>query len=187
MNTQEQESKIKPRWYIINTKNGYEDKVKHAILTLANNNNINHLIRELRIVKKAEINPKTKKETIKNFYPGYLFVNAVMNDEIWFLIRNAQGVTGFIGSSGKWTKPIPLTPKEVKRMIEQSEYHEKTKAEYAPSFSVGDEVLIEYGNFANNTGIVKTLNNNTGIASVEIELFGRLMIIEIEYFGIKKK
>ena len=67
--------------------------------------------------KVVEIKNGTKKERTKKMFPGYVLVEMVMSDEAWYIVRNTQGVTGFIGSSGKGAKPIPLLPHEVDSIL----------------------------------------------------------------------
>lgn len=67
--------------------------------------------------KEVEIKDGVKKEKSKLMFPGYVLVEMIMSDEAWYAVRNTPGVTGFIGSSGKGAKPIPLSPQEIDRIL----------------------------------------------------------------------
>lgn len=173
------------KWYIIITYNGHEDKVKEAISSMAKTLNWEDNIVDLKIVKRTEINSKTKKEREKNVYPGYVFIKANMTNDVWFKIRNTSGVTGFVGSSGKGTKPFPLSDDEAERMIKQS-VDLKNNKQIVINFAIGDRVTIT-NEKDGSEGIVKSIDYARHTAIIETEMFGRLMPMEADFQNIKKR
>ena len=111
---------MKKEWYVVNTVSGYEYKVKEKLeMMIKNSSEIQEKIFRVIVPEQTIVEYKdgVKKEKIKKMFPGYVLVEMIMDDEVWFIVRNTQGVTGFIGSSGKGAKPIPLLPEEVERIL----------------------------------------------------------------------
>lgn len=111
-----QDAEKTPRWYIINTYSGYENKVKQSIETKTENQGMTDQILDVRIPQEetTEIIGGKEKVTTSKIYPGYVLVYMIHNDEVAYLIRSIRGVTGFLGADPN--KPIPLTDEEVKQM-----------------------------------------------------------------------
>lgn len=162
--------------------------------------------------KTIEKNGKTIYQKIKtedrNKFGGYIFIKMFMDDKIWFIIRNTQLVTGIIGSSGKNTKPIPVSDEEIEKILNYNEYNiedindshpeiNKIYGEndsivmesviYSTDLVVGDEVRVTAGNTVGEEGTVIALNNTKGVATVRMELFNRTTTIEIPYSNLEKK
>ena len=102
---------MKKEWYVVNTVSGYEYKVQEKLeMMIKNSSEIGDKIFRVIVPEQevTEYKDGQKKTRKKKMFPGYVLVEMIMTDEIWFVVRNTQGVTGFIGSSGKGAKPIPL-------------------------------------------------------------------------------
>ena len=110
---------MKKEWYVVNTISGHEYKVKEKLENRINSMDLGANIFRVVVPEQKEIEYKdgVKKKKKKKMFPGYVLVEMIMSDEAWFIVRNTQGVTGFIGSSGKGAKPIPLLPQEVDRVL----------------------------------------------------------------------
>ena len=111
---------MKKEWYVVNTVTGYEYKVKEKLeMMMVNSEEVAKSIFRVIVPEQTIVEYKdgVKKEKVKKMFPGYVLVEMIMSDEVWFIVRNTQGVTGFIGSSGKGAKPIPLFPEEVERIL----------------------------------------------------------------------
>ncbi len=178
---------FKGKWYVINSYAGHEEKVKKDLIQRIESYNIEDYIFDARIVKGSTINKKTKKVTEKNLFPGYIFVNVVMNDEIWFVIRNTPGVTGFVGSSGKGAKPAPLTRAEATNMLQINAFTKAPEIKKVTElkYKVGDTVSITKGLFKDEEGKVIYLDFSKGLATIEIEIFGRFTPTQIEFSACK--
>ena len=107
------------QWYVVNTYSGHENKVKEKLEMRAESMDMQDYIYRVVIPEEkiVEVKDGVTKEKVKKMFPGYILVEMVMTDEAWYVVRNTPGVTGFIGSSGKGAKPIPLNDQEVKKFI----------------------------------------------------------------------
>lgn len=112
----ESEERTQARWYVVHTYSGYENKVKLSIEKMVENRGMQDLIRKVEIPTEdvlEETKSGERKVRKSKLFPGYVIVNMVLTSESWYLIRNTQGVTGFVGQG---TDPIPLTDEEVRHM-----------------------------------------------------------------------
>ncbi|WP_342252574.1 transcription termination/antitermination protein NusG [Spiroplasma endosymbiont of Amphibalanus improvisus] len=186
------DEKFKGKWYVVSCHSGREDNVKSDLEEIIKKSNKSHLIFDIRVIKEKVRSEKTKKIINKNLYPGYIFINMIMDDEAWFIVRNTTSVTGFIGSSGKGTKSFPLTEAEVKKMLRKSdnveikELSKKDRVLHKANFEIGDFVTIKSGPFSDQEGKVVAKDDMKGQAIVNIELFGRLTPTHIQYSDCKK-
>ena len=124
-----------PKWYVIHTYSGHENKVRKSIEKLVRNREMEDLIQSVVIPVEysIEMKPKEKRIVARKLFPGYVIVKMIITNESWYLIRNTQGVTGFVGNA---SDPIPLSADEVVRMgVEDI------------SLKVGDTVKIVDGDF----------------------------------------
>ncbi|AXK50711.1 transcription termination/antitermination protein NusG [Spiroplasma alleghenense] len=189
-NLEDELSLYKGQWFVINCNSGHEERVKSDLLQKIETNSLQNLIFDIRI-SKTPVASKTGKKLEKNKFPGYIFINMEMTDAAWFTVRNTPGVTGFIGSSGKGAKPLPLTFMEVAKMLapepEESKKSvsgtgpKKEKKVYVASFKVKDIVLIKEGPFNGREGQVVEMDPDKGVAIVNIEMFGRHTPTEVSY------
>lgn len=180
---------FKGKWYVINSRNHHEEKIKKDIIKRVFSCNIKDYVFDVRTVGTKVLNKKTKKMQYSNLYPGYIFINAIMTNEVWYIIRNTQGVLGFIGSSGKGVKPFPLSREEAIKMLEIfNPKMKKTKQKiiYEAEYKINDYVKIVSGLFNKEEGKVIAMDYNKGIATIEIEIFGRLTPTKIEFSSCKK-
>ncbi|AHI53447.1 transcription antitermination protein NusG [Spiroplasma sabaudiense Ar-1343] len=185
-------SLYKGQWFVINCNSGHEERVKSDLLQKIETNSLQNLIFDIRI-SKTPAPSKNGKILEKNKFPGYIFINMEMTDAAWFTVRNTPGVTGFIGSSGKGAKPLPLTNMEVAKMLNpEDEESKKTttsangqikkeKKIHVASFKLKDIVLIKEGPFNGREGQVVEMDPDKGVAIVNIEMFGRHTPTEVSY------
>ncbi|AGR40731.1 transcription termination/antitermination protein NusG [Spiroplasma taiwanense] len=195
---EEELASYRGQWFVLNCNSGHEDRVRADLLQKIETSGLEDRIFDIRI-SKGPIVGSNNKVTEKNKFPGYLFINMNMTDETWFIIRNTPGVTGFIGSSGKGAKPLPLTSEEVSRMLEQNNQSSKNKKNskgnanqpkkekilYEANFNSKDVVLVKEGPFVGTEGQVIEMDLEKGIAIVNIELFGRITPTEFEFSNLE--
>lgn len=167
------------KWYVVNTYSGHEAKVKEKldmrINSMEQQENIFRVIVPER--KEVEIKDGKKKEKMKKLFPGYVLVEMIMSDDSWYIVRNTPGVTGFLGSSGKGAKPVPLYDDEVERIFKEIGY---TGEIVEVNYEVGDTVKITDGPFKMLAGKIVELDIDNGIAQVSIDLFGQETTVELE-------
>ena len=170
---------MKKEWYVVNTVSGYEYKVKEKLeMMIINSPEIQESIFRVIVPEQTIVEYKegVKKEKIKKMFPGYVLVEMIMSDEVWFIVRNTQGVTGFIGSSGKGAKPIPLMPDEVDRILSNMGM---SRIDLAKDLAEGKKVKITDGPFKNMIGKVKTYDVENKKVELLLDLFGQETSVEV--------
>lgn len=183
------EKKPRKRWYVIQTYTGQEKKVKEDLESRIKSLNVeNDILRVfIPIIKKIEVKEKAdgtkvQKELEIPAYPGYVFVKMIVNDESWFIVRNTPNVTGFLGSSGGRTLPVPLPRHEIEAILKK--YDEKKQIKTYDHY-VGTKVTVSSGPFKNISGEIFSVNNEKEIAVIEVDMFGRTTQIEVEIRDLK--
>ena len=158
------EMNLGPRWYVIHTYSGYENKVKVSIEKIVENRGLGHLIFDVRIPVTTEIVTNEKgeqKEVETKLFPAYVLIKMVMTDESWHAVRTITGVTGFVGPG---SRPVPLTDKEIEAF--NVEAHSE-----ALKFKLGDRVNVISGVFQGYSGIIQEISEDekqvTVLASTE--------------------
>ena len=173
------------KWYVVNTYSGHEAKVKEKLDMRINSMDMQENI--FRVIvperKEVEIKDGKKKEKIKKLFPGYVLVEMIMSDESWYIVRNTPGVTGFLGSSGKGAKPVPLYDEEVERIFKEIGYKGDT---IVTNYEVGDNVKITDGPFKMLAGKITSIDLDAGKANVSIDLFGQETNVDVEVFQVSK-
>ena len=174
------------RWYVIHTYSGYEDKVKRSLENIVTGQNLQSVIQEVSVPvdKTVETRDGKRYETEHKRYQGYVFLKLVYgyDDEgdkkLWYLIRNTQGVTGFVGTNPN--KPLPMTDSDLIAMglVEP----EKVEVDY----DVGSLVRITDGPFRDNKAVVKEINKDKQQVTVEVSLFGRETPLTLDFINVRK-
>ena len=124
-----------------------------------------------------------KRVVLRKTFPGYVFVELIMTDDAWYVVRNTPGVTGFLGSSGGGTKPTPLPPEEVQSMLKQMGMNERR---VEVDFTVGEMVEVLEGPFAHFQGKVETIEFDKGKVTVSVDMFGRETNMELDFDQVAK-
>ncbi|MGL5732875.1 MAG: transcription termination/antitermination protein NusG [Metamycoplasmataceae bacterium] len=184
--------KLKMEWYMVSTVSKKEENVIENLKNKISAEGMNHLFEDFKIFKQpvitsAELLKKSKgkeyKIKMENMYKGYIFVKVVMTDEAWFLIRNTENVTGLVGSSGKGTKPTPISERQIRKSIDMEILKNKEfqDLEYKNPFEIGVIVQIVQGSFTGEKGRIIETDIENQLAIVEIESFGRKVPTEFSY------
>ena len=175
----------KKEWYVVNTYAGHENRVKENLEKRLETMGISENLFRIVVAEEVQIEVKNEKskEVVKNIFPGYLFVEMIMTDEAWYVVRNTPGVTGFIGSSGGGAKPIPVKAPEIEKILRRIGQSDKA---VEVDFTVGDTVKILSGPFSGMEGKIESMNDATQIATVLIILFGRETPTDIGYVDLAK-
>lgn len=170
------------QWFIINTYSAQENKVRASIERYAESkHHIEQFGRVLVPEEEEQVIRGGQRRTIKKkVYPGYVFVEMVMDDDTWHVIRGMPGVLGFVSSGNE---PQPLHAAEVERLLGQM----TTKVEVPlPTWSRGDIVRVIDGPFAEATGRVDEVNQPRQKMTVLIEIFGRDTPVSLEFNQVEK-
>ena len=154
-------------WYVVHTYSGHENKVKANIEKIVENRNMQDLILDIEVPTEETVEIKNGQRKIKTrkIFPGYVIVKMIMTNESWYLVRNTQGVTGFVGHG---TDPIPLTDEEVRKMgIERI----VIKIDAEPESFIGT---------------IEEINDERQTVKARISMFGRETPVELEFTQIEK-
>jgi transcriptional antiterminator NusG len=171
------------RWYVLRTYSGHEAKVKTYLETEIARIGLQEKISNVLIPseKVFEIKDGKKKSRFKNFFPGYILVEAVLDKESTHLILEAPSVMGFVPDKNN---PAPLQPEEVRRLIGKMEQKEETQLLDVP-FHVGEPVKVTEGPFNNFNGFVQEVNPEKLKVKVMVSIFGRKTPIELDFSQVE--
>lgn len=166
---------VEAKWYVIHTYSGYEKKVKTTLEKLVENRGLQEMITEIEVPTEEVIEYKDGKKKIiqRKKFPGYVFVKMVYNEEIWYIVRNTRGVTGFVGPNAN--RPLPLTEEDLVTM--------GFTTNWVPSvdYEVGDTVRIIGGPFADNVCVVESIDAEKSQVKVNISMFGRETPVSVDF------
>lgn len=163
----------KARWYVVHTYSGHENKVKVNIEKMVENRGMQDRILEIVVPTEDRIEIKNgeKKIKTKKMFPGYVIIKMVVTNESWYLVRNTQGVTGFVGQG---SDPIPLTDEEITRMGIEKVYIDL-------DVKPGDTVRVISGLFEGFMGEVLDVSKEKQVLTVKVSMFGRDTPVELEF------
>ena len=168
-------------WYVVHTYSGYENKVKTNIeKAIENRPELRETILEVKVPMQevTEVKNGVRKTSEKKMFPGYVLIHMDADDNAaWYVVRNTRGVTGFVGPG---SKPVPLTEDEMKAL--SFEGPEKIRIDVAE----GDTVDVIAGVWVGTVGVVKRVDANKQVVTINVELFGRETPVEISFADIKK-
>ena len=170
------------KWYVVHTYSGYENKVADNIKKVVENRGLQDQIAAVCVPTETvvEIRDTKRREVERKLFPGYVLVKLAvsynekaqeqrMTDEVWYIIRNTRGVTGFVGPEGR---PIPLTEEETIRLGVE-------KRSVDVNYEVGDLVTIVYGSFEGFSGVVDKIDVENDTVTVIISMMGRDTPLEL--------
>lgn len=173
------------RWYIVNAHSGFEKKVAETIRERAEKKGLGSLFEEIFVPVESfvEVKKGKKVQSERKFFPGYVLVKMVMNDETWQIVKQTPRVSGFLGGGG--SKPQPITTREAEsifKKVEEGKVTPKSKV----SFTVGDNVKITDGPFESFTGVVEEVHEDTSKLKVGVSIFGRSTPVELDFTQVEK-
>ena len=174
-------------WYIVTTYSMHESKTAENLKKRIVSMNMEDYI--LRVLV-AEIDVPVLKDGLptgkmkkKNLYPGYIFVEMIMTDESWYIVRNTPGVTGIAGSSGGGQKPTPVSREEIEPVLKRMGEIDNSMYE---RYHVGDLVKIIGGSLEGTEGTIISIDKESGLCRVETIFFGRTTPADVDFSEIEK-
>ena len=173
-----QKEELVPRWYVVHTYSGYENKVKATIEKTVENRNLQNLLVDIQVPMEEVIEEKDGKQkvTLKKKFPGYVFIKMFMSDESWYVVRNTRGVTGFVGPG---SKPVPLTEEEIESMgiIEMPQEID---------LEVGESVKIISGPLKDFVAVIQEIVLEKRKIKGSVDMFGRETLAELDFNQVEK-
>jgi transcriptional antiterminator NusG len=168
----------KLEWYILHTYSEYEVMVKDSLEKLIENNNLRDQVVDIKIPMEEVMEEKNGKKKLvsRKLLPSYVFIKMIYSNQLWYMITQTRGVTGFVGPQGR---PIPMKADEIRKM-RLEEFVSNA------DFKCGDTVSIDAGPLQGYTGVITEVNDATQHARVNILMFERTTNVEVEYIQMKK-
>ena len=162
-------------WYVVNTYSTHEKNVQDNLLKRIESMGLQDYVKrvvvpeeEVRVTDENGIpTDKTRKKII---YSGYVFVEMIMSDYAWYVVRNTPGVTGFIGSSGGGAKPFPVTREQIETVLKRVGVQDE---EMFIAYKPGDRVRILNGSFEGTEGTITSVNEEANEVTINAIFFGR--------------
>jgi transcriptional antiterminator NusG len=176
---------MEKRWYVVHTYSGYENKVKANLEKRVESMDMSDKIFRVLVPMEEEVVNKDgkQKKVQRKVYPGYVLVEMIQTDDSWYVVRNTPGVTGFVGSTGSGSKPIPLMPEEAEAILKHMGIEEpKPKVD----FNLKDSVRVKVGPFADFVGTVEEIMPDKKKVKVHVNMFGRETPVELDFSQVEK-
>lgn len=172
------------KWYVAHVLSGYENRVTKTLKERILNHSMAEQFADIIVPEETVVsNVGGKKRNIKKkFFPGYVLIKMIMNEQTWHLVKDTDKITGFVG--GIKGKPQPITDEEAAFMLGQAQGDYK-KPRSATSYSAGDSVKVIEGPFASFVGTVEAVNPN-GKLKVNVSIFGRPTPVELDDTQVEK-
>ncbi|WP_296352791.1 transcription termination/antitermination protein NusG [Ramlibacter sp.] len=173
------------RWYVVHAYSGMEKAVERNIRERINRAGMQDMFGEILVPTEevVEIKNGQKRTSERRFYPGYVLVQMIMNDESWHLVKHTNKVTGFVG--GAKNRPAPISDDEVKKILGQM-VEGVEKPRHKVEFVVGEYVRVKDGPFTDFNGTVEEVNYEKSKVRVSVTIFGRATPVELEFSQVEK-
>lgn len=172
------------KWYVVHAYSGFEAKVKQMLEERIRTYHMETLFGDIHVPHETvvELVRGQKKTSNRKFFPGYVLVQMILNQDTWHLVRETPKVTGFLGDK---IQPVPLSPDEVVRITSQvSEGTASPRAKM--NFQQGETVKVIDGPFADFNGTVEEVKPEKGKVKVLISIFGRATPVELDFIQVEK-
>jgi len=173
------------RWYVVHAYSGMEKAVERniqeRILRSGMQSKFGRILVPMEEV--VEVKNGQKKTTERKFFPGYVLVEMVMDDDTWHLVKHTNKVTGFVG--GAKNRPAPISESEVMKIVNQMQ-EGTDKPRHKIEFVVGEFVRVKEGPFTDFNGSVEDVNYEKSKVRVSVTIFGRSTPVELEFSQIEK-
>lgn len=173
------------RWYVVHAYSGMEKAVERNIVERISRAGMQDKFGRILVPMEevVEIKNGQKKTTERKFFPGYVLVEMVMNDDTWHLVKHTNKVTGFVG--GAKNRPAPISEAEVMKIVNQMQEGTE-KPRHKVEFMVGEFVRIKDGPFTDFNGSVEDVNYDKSKVRVSVTIFGRATPVELDFSQIEK-
>ena len=173
------------RWYVVHAYSGMEKAVERNILERIQRAGMQSKFGRILVPMEEVVEVKNgqKKTTERKFFPGYVLVEMVMDDETWHLVKHTNKVTGFVG--GAKNRPAPISEADVAKIVSQMQ-EGTDKPRHKVEFEVGEYIRVKEGPFTDFNGTVEEVNYERNKMRVSVTIFGRATPVELEFSQVEK-
>lgn len=176
------------KWYVVRAISGQENKVKNYIENEVLRNNLSGNLGKVLIPTEKVIQVRNGKKISKerNYFPGYIIIEANLEGEMIHVIKNIPGVIGFLGET-KGGDPVPLRPTEVNRMLGKVDELTESLGVTQIPFAVGETVKVIDGPFTGFNGVIEKIHEEKRKLEVMVKIFGRKTPLELSYMQVERE
>jgi transcriptional antiterminator NusG len=173
------------RWYVVHAYSGMEKAAERNIVERINRAGMQAKFGRILVPTEEVVEVKNgqKRTTERKFFPGYVLVEMVMDDETWHLVKHTNKVTGFVG--GAKNRPVPISEEDVQKIVNQMQ-EGVDKPRHKVEFMVGEYIRVKEGPFADFNGTVEEVNYEKNKMRVSVTIFGRATPVELEFAQVEK-
>jgi transcriptional antiterminator NusG len=173
------------KWYVVHAYSGMEKAVERNIQERIQRAGMQSKFGRILVPTEevVEIKNGQKRTTERKFFPGYVLVEMVMDDDTWHLVKHTSKVTGFVG--GAKNRPAPISEDDVMKIVNQMQEGTE-KPRHKVEFEVGEYVRVKEGPFTDFNGTVEEVNYEKSKVRVSVTIFGRATPVELEFAQIEK-
>lgn len=192
MNTEEIVEKVSKypeenyKWYVVSSSSGKENRIAEHIRQRVKANNFEDKVTEVIVpVQEKIVIKRGKKQTVEDrIFPGYILIKMIPDDDIFHIVRNTEGVSGFVGSTAKSKSATPLSPKQVEGILAFMKV--KQSPTYQAKYSIGEAVKVVEGPFKDFVGTVQEINEAKGQVTVLLSIFGQDTPVQLDFLQVSK-
>ena len=173
------------RWYIVHAYSGMEKAVERNITERIARSGMQSKFGRILVPSEevVEMRNGVRRTTERRLFPGYVFVEMVMEDDTWHLVKHTSKVTGFVG--GAKNRPAPISEEEIRKIVDQMQEGTE-KPRHKVEFMVGELIRVKEGPFADFNGSVEEVNYEKNRLRVSVTIFGRATPVELEFSQVEK-
>jgi transcriptional antiterminator NusG len=173
------------RWYVVHAYSGMEKAVERNIVERVANAGMQDKFGQILVPTEEVVELKNGQRCTaeRKFFPGYVLVQMVMDDDTWHLVKHTNKVTGFVG--GARNRPVPISDDEVAKILGQMQ-EGSDKPRHRVEFTVGEYIRVKDGPFTDFNGIVEEVNYEKNKLRVSVTIFGRSTPVELEFGQVEK-
>jgi transcriptional antiterminator NusG len=173
------------RWYVVHAYSGMEKAVERNIRESIARAGMETKFGRILVPTEEVVEMKNgqRRTAERKFFPGYVFVEMVMDDDTWHLVKHTNKVTGFVG--GAKNRPAPISEAEVQKIVSQMQ-DGADKPRHKVEFMVGELVRVKEGPFTDFNGSIEEVNYDKSKVRVSVTIFGRATPVELEFSQVEK-
>jgi transcription termination/antitermination protein NusG len=179
---------VTKKWYVVRAISGKEKKVKEMIDTEVRRSNMGTYISQVLIPMEKFYQIKDGKKVSKerNFFPGYVLIEADLTGEIAHTLKQLPNVIGFLGAE-KGGDPVPLRTSEVNRILGKVDELAETDEAIHNPYHIGESVKVIDGPFNGFNGVIEEINEEKKKLKVMVKIFGRKTPLELSFMQVEKE
>lgn len=175
----------KKRWYVVQAFSGYEQRVQKTLLEYIKAQGMEELFGEVLVPteKVVEMRGGQRRKSARKFFPGYVLVQMVMNEDTWHLVKSTPRVLGFIGGTAE--RPAPISSKEADAILNRL-HESEDKPRPKTMFEPGEVIRVTDGPFADFNGTVEEVDYEKSRMKVSVSIFGRSTPVDLDFSQVEK-